>query len=198
MPASQSASQASQPASQASQPANQPARNLTQKKPKNQKTQKTQKPKKPKKPKNVRAFCVEKYYFTIFENKKEIQKARAFFGFLFFWFFGCFLVFGWFCGFWGGVWSFGVYVSLHVSDIFHCFGAQTCAFVAQQTELARRARFRPLTGGGGGHLAPLSDGTGGGMGGGREGGSNGQVYCDSKFALVAFPLANPKGQRCVP
>ena len=47
----------------------------------------------------------------------------------------------------GGVWSFGVYVSLHVSDIFHCFGAQTCAFVAQQTELARRARFRPLGGG---------------------------------------------------
>merc|ERR1712102_208083 len=50
----------------------------------------------------------------------------------------------------------------------------------------------------GGILAPLSDGTGGGMGGGREGGSNGKVYCDSKFVLVAAPLANPKGQRCVP
>ena len=129
------------------------------------------------------------------KTKKKFKRLVRFLVFLFF-------VFWCFFGFWvvlwflGGVWSFGVYVSLHVSDIFHCFGAQTCAFVAQQTELARRARFRPLTGGG--HLAPLSDGTGGGMGGGREGGSNGQVYCDSKFALVAFPLANPKGQRCVP
>ena len=137
----------------------------------------------------------------ILRSLKTKKKFKRLVRFLVFGFFGFLGVFGfcvvlWFVG--GGVWSFGVYVSLHVSDIFHCFGAQTCAFVAQQTELARRARFRPLTGGGGGHLAPLSDGTGGGMGGGREGGSNGKVYCDSKFVLVAAPLANPKGQRCVP
>ena len=101
-PASQPVSQPGQPASQTSQPANQPARNLTPKNKKPKKPKNQKKPKKPKKPKNVRAFCVEKYYFTIFENKKEIQKARAFFGFLGFLVFGFFLVFGGFVVF-GGV-----------------------------------------------------------------------------------------------
>merc|ERR1711923_32412 len=36
------------------------------------------------------------------------------------------------------------------------------------------------------------------MGGGREGGSNGKVYCDSKFVLVAATFTNPKGHIFVP
>ena len=61
--------------------------------PKTQKTTKNQKNPKTKKPKNVRAFCVEKYYFTVLKKQKAIQKARAFLGFLVFLCFSCLLVF---------------------------------------------------------------------------------------------------------